>query len=164
MTIHSVEQILDGAIALLLYGSGGWLSCSLVTFVATRQVVKPDDAIAEAALSDAVGSVVSQETVLIAANETIFIEVMPEIVSEVLPNTGFAVEAPPMVCQPVNWKKWKVGELRQASMTRVCGVRISPIGSSRKLAKADLIAQYEQALKRMTYEQPGLALRREKTA
>jgi len=164
MTIHSVEQILDGAIALLLYGSGGWLSCSLVAFVATRQVVKPDDAVGSAAAEEAVSTASKKATSV----EVTSIEVIHETISKglpkELPEIAFAVEAPPMVCQPVNWKKWKVGELRQASITRVCGVRISPIGSSRKLAKADLIAQYEQALKRMTYEQPGLALRREKTA
>ncbi|MEL7351465.1 MAG: hypothetical protein AAF171_25235 [Cyanobacteria bacterium P01_A01_bin.116] len=53
-------------------------------------------------------------------------------------------------CEPVNWKQWKVGDLRKASLYKACGVRIRPIGSRRNLPKADLIAQYEQNLKRLT--------------
>ncbi|MEO1395501.1 MAG: hypothetical protein AAFV90_21575 [Cyanobacteria bacterium J06634_5] len=53
-------------------------------------------------------------------------------------------------CEPVNWKQWKVGDLRKASIYKACGVRIRPIGSRRNLPKADLIAQYEQNLKRLT--------------
>ena len=55
-----------------------------------------------------------------------------------------------IVCEPVNWKKWKVADLRKASIAKICGVRTRPIGSRRNLPKADLIAQYEQQLKRLT--------------
>ncbi|MEM6868773.1 MAG: hypothetical protein AAF528_10375 [Cyanobacteria bacterium P01_C01_bin.121] len=55
-----------------------------------------------------------------------------------------------IVCEPVNWKKWKVADLRKASIAKICGVRTRPIGSRRHLPKADLIAQYEQQLKRLT--------------
>ncbi|PZO56955.1 MAG: hypothetical protein DCF15_07725 [Phormidesmis priestleyi] len=58
--------------------------------------------------------------------------------------------AQPIICEPVNWKKWKAADLRKASIAKVCGVRMTPIGSRRKLTKADLIAQYEQTLKRLT--------------
>lgn len=56
----------------------------------------------------------------------------------------------PVTCEPVNWKKWKAADLRKASIAKACGVRMTPIGSRRKLTKADLIAQYEQNLKRLT--------------
>ncbi|MGB7487878.1 MAG: hypothetical protein WA901_16930 [Phormidesmis sp.] len=56
----------------------------------------------------------------------------------------------PILCEPVNWKQWKVADLRKASMAKVCGVRIRPIGSRRNLSKADLIAQYEQQMRRLT--------------
>ena len=56
----------------------------------------------------------------------------------------------PIICEPVNWKKWKAADLRKASIAKVCGVRMTPIGSRRQLTKADLIAQYEQTLKRLT--------------
>ncbi|MGD1899672.1 MAG: hypothetical protein ACFB16_22345 [Phormidesmis sp.] len=55
-----------------------------------------------------------------------------------------------IACEPVDWKKWKVADLRKASVAKVCGVRTRPIGSRRNLPKADLIAQYEQQLKRLT--------------
>ncbi|MEL7070960.1 MAG: hypothetical protein AAGN15_20270 [Cyanobacteria bacterium J06581_3] len=55
-----------------------------------------------------------------------------------------------IVCEPVNWKKWKVADLRKASFAKSFGVRTRPIGSKRNLPKADLIAQYEQQLKRLT--------------
>ena len=80
------------------------------------------------------------------------------------PSIVSAPEISPIVCEPVNWKKWKVGELRQARITSVCGVRTTPIGSKRKLKKADLIAQYEQNLKRMTYDGETATVQSEKIA
>lgn len=160
MTISSVEQILDSAIALLMYGSGGWLSYSLVAFVVTR----PKASVYRGA--DKV-TTVSKEIVSTSSEGIISIEVMPEVTTETPTETVSvvqAVEVSKITCQPVNWKKWKVNELRQTNITRVCGVRVSLIGSSRKLTKPDLIAQYEQNLKRMTYEQPGSVLQSEKVA
>lgn len=69
-----------------------------------------------------------------------------------------------IVCESVDWKRWKVGDLRKASIYKACGVRIRPIGSRRNLPKADLIAQYEQNLKRLTRKPPLLAERQEQTA
>lgn len=69
-----------------------------------------------------------------------------------------------ITCEPVNWKKWRVADLRKASIARVCGVRTRPIGSKRNLPKADLIAQYEQQLKRMTKPAPKRAIATEATA
>ena len=66
-----------------------------------------------------------------------------------------------IVCEPVNWKKWKVSDLRKASLAKVCGVRTRPIGSRRNLPKADLIAQYEQQLKRLTKQPPNPKLSEE---
>ncbi|MFK8182476.1 MAG: hypothetical protein AB8B99_03820 [Phormidesmis sp.] len=59
-----------------------------------------------------------------------------------------------LVCEPVNWKLWKVADLRKASVAKACGVRTRPIGSRRNLLKADLIAQYKQNLKRLTKPAP----------
>ncbi|MEL6816024.1 MAG: hypothetical protein AAFP03_14625 [Cyanobacteria bacterium J06598_3] len=69
-----------------------------------------------------------------------------------------------IVCEPVDWKRWKVGDLRRASIYKACGVRIRPIGSRRNLPKSDLIAQYEQNLKRLTKKPPVLAVRQNQTA
>lgn len=59
-----------------------------------------------------------------------------------------------IVCEPVNWKLWRVADLRKASVAKACGVRTRPIGSRRNLLKADLIAQYQQNLKRLTKPAP----------
>jgi len=69
----------------------------------------------------------------------------------------------PILCEPVNWKLWKVADLRKASMAKVCGVRIRPIGSRRNLSKADLIAQYEQQMRRLT-KSPMKRTRKEEVA
>ncbi|MBE9062800.1 hypothetical protein [cf. Phormidesmis sp. LEGE 11477] len=66
------------------------------------------------------------------------------------PTESIPTEFAPIVCEPVDWKKWKVSELRKASIAKTCGVRTRPIGSRRNLLKADLIAQYKQQLKRFT--------------
>lgn len=71
---------------------------------------------------------------------------------------------PKIVCEPVDWKRWKVGDLRKASTYKACGVRIRPIGSRRNLPKMDLIAQYEQNLKRLTKKPPLLTVKHDKTA
>ncbi len=68
-----------------------------------------------------------------------------------------------IVCEPVNWKRWKVADLRKASIAKVCGVRIRPIGSRRNLSKADLIAQYEQQMRRLT-KSPTKRTRQEEVA
>ncbi|MGD1864580.1 MAG: hypothetical protein ACFB0D_08495 [Phormidesmis sp.] len=81
---------------------------------------------------------------------------------------GVSVHASPstavIVCEPVDWKKWKVADLRKASIANICGVRTRPIGSRRNLPKADLIAQYKQQLKRLTKAQPKLVLKKENVA
>ena len=169
MTIQSVEQALDSAIALLMYGSSAWLSYSLIAFIVTR----PKRAVGKKAVEKlpSTGSIsievmpeaIATDLVVEAAEVSPAEQPLPEVVPAVdrvpaapvplLPPAVVPDPAPlPIVCEPVNWKKWKVSELRQASITKVCGVRTSPIGSKRKLKKADLIAQYEQNLKRMTYE------------
>lgn len=55
-----------------------------------------------------------------------------------------------IVCEPVDWKKWRVADLRKASVAGACGVRTRAVGSRRNLLKADLIVQYKQQLKRLT--------------
>ena len=149
-----VERVLDWAIALFMYGSGAWLSYALVRFVVTRPKASADMV---------VGKVPAVEA---ASAGSISIEVIEEPVPLPLlpPSIVPSPTPPPIVCEPVNWKKWKVGELRQASITSVCGVRTTPIGSKRKLKKADLIAQYEQNLKRMTYEGETVAVQNERIA
>lgn len=185
MTIQSIEQVLDSAIALLMYGSGAWLSYSLVAFVATRprsavEAMADDEmpsggsisieVISELISTDLVAEAVEEVQTAVTSTETNSSEVVPAAKAAVAPVPLLPpaivpeIVPPPIVCEPVNWKKWKVGELRQASITKVCGVRISPIGSSRKLKKADLIAQYEQNLRRMTYEKGKVEVQDEKIA
>ena len=200
MTIQSIEQALDGAIALLMYGSGAWLSYSLAAFVVTRSKASVNqDLLAtqkssarlaspqaagpafEAAVSKGSISieVMPEATTAISTVETAtesettepLQAVFPEPIAVELPLSSQSLviqptqpKTPSIVCEPVNWKKWKVGDLRESSITQVCGVRTSPIGSSRKLKKADLIAQYEQNLKRMTYELSEIAMQSEKIA
>ncbi|MEL6553703.1 MAG: hypothetical protein AAFQ63_09635 [Cyanobacteria bacterium J06621_11] len=69
-----------------------------------------------------------------------------------------------ITCEPIDWKKWKVADLRKASIANVCGVRTRPIGSKRNLRKVDLIAQYEQQLKRLTKAAPQLHKKEEDVA
>ncbi len=66
------------------------------------------------------------------------------------PILTYSMEPVQITCEPVNWKKWKVGDLRKANLAHACGVRVRPVGSRRNLTKTDLIAQYEQQLKRYT--------------
>lgn len=69
-----------------------------------------------------------------------------------------------IVCEPVDWKKWRVADLRRANIAKICGVRTKPIGSKRNLRKVDLIAQYEQQLKRLTKAAPEVLQKQEDVA
>jgi hypothetical protein len=69
-----------------------------------------------------------------------------------------------IACEPVNWKKWKLSDLRATNIAKECGVKTQPIGSRRNLNKADLVAQYEQNLKRLTKAPPKQADREKKKA
>ena len=190
MTIQSVEQALDSAIALLMYGSGAWFSYSLLAFIITRprKTVKETTVKTESSYTGSISievmprlmpreeskekSVeewVEKPTEKSVKHSSIEVTVpaakTPAVPVPLLLPPAVPAPAPlPIVCEPVNWKKWKVDELRQASIAEVCGVRTSPIGSSRKLKKADLIAQYEQNLKRTSYEANAIAAQNEKIA
>jgi hypothetical protein len=61
---------------------------------------------------------------------------------------------PAITCAPVNWQQWKVSDLRKANIAQACGVKTRPVGSRRTLTKADLVAQYQQNLKRLTQAPP----------
>lgn len=152
MNIDAIDKTLDSAIALLMYGSGAWLACALPTFIVTRSNTRSKETVRHQS---------SQVDTTAAEVGSISIEVSPEVLP-VEPEQPSVL--PEIICEPVNWKKWKVGDLRKANITRVCGVRVSPIGSKRKLLKADLIAQYEQNLKRMTSARPDLTVQSEKIA
>ena len=191
MTIQSVEQALDSAIALLIYGSGAWFSYSLLAFVITRpqkaakRTTVEMDSVSTGSISiEVIPRLMLKESFVetsaveksVKKPKEISIETSVEKIAEKpvdkpvdKPVKSPLIEVPkhaplPVVCEPMNWKKWKVDELRQASIAKACGVRTSPIGSSRKLKKADLVAQYEQNLRRTTYEVNAIAMQNEKIA
>ena len=124
MTIQFIDHALNIVLTGLVYGSEAWAVAAFGLYVATRERPSAD---------------LKAATVVEPAAKPI-----------VLPASTCAVEPIEITCEPVNWKSWKVGDLRKANIAQTCGVRIRPIGSRRNLPKADLIAQYEQQLKRFT--------------
>ncbi len=124
MTIQFIDHALNVVLTGLVYGSEAWAIAAFGLYVATHE--RPSADLKAATVVES------------AANPTI------------LPASTCAVEPIEIICEPVNWKNWKVGDLRKASIAKTCGVRTRPIGSRRNLSKADLIAQYEQQLKRFT--------------
>ncbi len=178
MTLKLIDQALTTAISLLIYGSEFWLTLAFTLYVATHYhhdaneklektlpaakipILEKDSAIPVQASIPVQTIVVSEK----APSTKVFSEkFIPSSLS--LKATAPKARTPkslsanissattvsqPIICEPVNWKKWKAADLRKASIAKVCGVRMTPIGSRRKLAKADLIAQYEQNLKWLT--------------
>lgn len=158
MDIQAIDKALDGAIAFLMYGSSAWLACALPVFVATRS----KESVQKVLKQDVFEPDVLKQDVPLAEATVEPPKESEAKKSKALPCTAYFPAPPEISCEPVNWKKWKVGDLRKANIVRACGVRISPIGSSRKLLKADLIAQYEQNLRRMTSENLELTSLNEK--
>ncbi len=169
MTLKLIDQILTAAISLLVYGSEFWFTLAFTLYVATHNpekqektlpVAKPpafekDSFIPAQAVSSRAISV-SEKTLStkVFSEKSLSPKVAsPKPLSAKISSKKISSQktlSQPITCEPVNWKKWKAADLRKASIAKACGVRMTPIGSRRKLTKADLIAQYEQNLKRLT--------------
>lgn len=177
MTIKFIDQVLDIAISTLVYGSEIWFAYAFSLYVATHELetskkvadknLEPLSTAAAADFSEIIKKKETKPKVKVAIKSE---ATAPQAKSPtVLPPIVLPVASPRLVvqqisCEPVNWKKWKVDDLRKVSIARACGVKSTPVGSRRKLTKADLIAQYEQNLKRMTKRSPACSGGREKTA
>ena len=182
MTIQFIDQVLNIAISSLVYGSEIWLAYVFSLFVATHQleslkqpaerktqrVSSTADSVRSSKLSQqeiepqaietqvtAPGKVTAKETAS-KTKQQVALSAAVSPASQVCP----PIQQQQITCEPVNWKKWKVDDLRKASIARACNVKSTPVGSRRKLTKADLIAQYEQNLKRMT-KQPSARLKKQ---
>lgn len=143
MTIQFIDHALNIILSGLVYGSEAWIVSAFGLYVATRE--RP---------STELNAAVTTESIVIADEVRTVKKVAAVKANQKanlpIPAATHSVEAVKIVCEPVDWKKWKVGDLRKANIAKTCGVRIRPIGSRRNLSKADLIAQYEQQLKRFT--------------
>ncbi|EDX86556.1 hypothetical protein S7335_4261 [Synechococcus sp. PCC 7335] len=140
MTIEFIDHALNIVLAGLLYGSEAWVIGAFGLYIATRE--SPSSSSASA---------------MFVATETTDVESKLEEIVKAKSNFERSVAILPypaefaqIVCEPVDWKQWKVSDLRKASVAKTCGVRTRPIGSRRNLPKPDLIAQYKQQLKRLT--------------
>lgn len=136
MTIEFIDHALNVVLTGILYGSEAWIVAAFGLYVATHK--RPVTSSAFATID--IDAVETQFTTRKAVEVTSRIELPTPILSY--------SAASEIVCEPVNWKVWKVSDLRKADIAETCRVRTHSIGSSRKLSKADLIAQYEQQLKR----------------
>ena len=152
MTLSAIDQALNVLLTGFIYGSGTWIACAFCTYVMTQR--------RRQRMTRPVRSA-QVEPPVVQSLKSAKSAVQREI-------EGVSVHASPstavIVCEPVDWKKWKVADLRKASIANICGVRTRPIGSRRNLPKADLIAQYKQQLKRLTKAQPKLVLKKENVA
>lgn len=177
MTIKFIDQVLNIAISTLIYGSEIWFAYAFSLYVATHEL-KTSKKVADknleplstaAAAADFLEIIKKKETepkvkVAIKSEATASQAKSPIVLPAATPVAAPRLFVEQISCEPVNWKKWKVDDLRKVSIARACGVKSTPVGSRRKLTKADLIAQYEQNLKRMTKRSPARSREREKIA
>ncbi len=174
MTIKFIDQVLNIAISTLIYGSELWLAYAFSLFVTTHELETPKKAVdknlkplSAAAVPDFSEIIKEKETEprIVIKAEVAAPEAKNPIVSPAIaPVASSHLVEQQISCEPVSWEKWKVTDLRKASIAQACGVKSTPVGSRRKLTKADLIAQYEQNLKRMTQRSPARSQEREKIA
>ncbi|NJM99736.1 MAG: hypothetical protein HC800_23670 [Phormidesmis sp. RL_2_1] len=54
---------------------------------------------------------------------------------------------PEIVCEPIDWKLWKVKELRETALRNIFNIKVRKDGRASR--KRDLISQYEKAMKCM---------------
>ena len=180
MSIKLIDQILNVAIASLIYGSEMWFVCAFSLYVAGRSkkaktsavhtevrtdlnkqktgdiqiIITPSVQAEPAAKAEPVVVAPSQKAVSKTTPEQSTFNLSSKTPVQPVKVAGKKAALQAIACEPVDWKKWKVGDLRKANIAKVCGVRSRPIGSRRTLPKADLIAQYEQNLKRLTKSPP----------
>ncbi len=166
MIFGLIDQALNVVMTGIVYGSEMWIACAFGLYVATQDpVVQKDvhEAKTQAKQKLADGSAgtpqpkpahkINQKIKPRRAKPTVVVGFEPvRSVSTQVTREPNGCES--IACEPVNWKQWKVADLRRASIAQVCGVRIRPIGSPRHLPKSDLIAQYEQQLRRLTKTPP----------
>ncbi len=169
MTINFIDQVLNIAIAALVYGSEIWFTYAFSLYVATHKLEsskqpaqKKTQTLLPAKAPDLSTNLSQREAPRQAIEPKV--TASPATTVKVPSNTPVHSGIQQITCEPVNWKKWKVNDLRKASIACVCGVKATPIGSRRKLTKADLIAQYEQNLKRMTKLPPARTRKQAQTA
>ena len=155
MTIEFIDPALNVVLTGLLYGSEAWMIGAFGLYVATHRRPTSLSVSATSCATMGMTGTDAEVTPQKAAQATSQTELTAPIFSD--------LEDPvQIVCQPVDWKKWKVGDLRKANIAKACGVQPRPIGSSRNLSRADLIAQYEQQLNRFT-QLPATARAKQKT-
>ncbi len=167
MNIKLIDQGLNVAIAGLIYGSEVWFLCAFSWYVASRRSKATSELPSTAQLAEIPTAAEMPEMPMVAeipqplASGTLEISIFHAVepkIAEVQPNwVDQALTVQAIACEPVNWKKWKVNDLRDASIAKECGVKTQPIGSRRNLTKADLVAQYKQNLKRLTKAPPKQA-------
>jgi hypothetical protein len=179
MSIKLIDQGLNIAIASLIYGTEGWFLFAFSLYVAKRQVAKRQVAKRPAqATSSTIFSTASSTAALTTKVPEVPVTTSPSpeqgtiqiSITQPAARPASVIERKPtdirpkpterktplqaISCEPVNWKQWKVSDLRAVNVAKECGVKIRPIGSRRNLTKADLIAQYDQNLKRLTKSPP----------
>lgn len=174
MNIKLIDQILNVAIASLIYGSEMWFVCAFSLYVVGRSKEAKTTPVRTKIRTDlskqktgdvqiSITPSAEAEPVIVVSAQKAVPETTPEQSTFNLSSktpvqpvkvAGNKAALQAIACEPVDWKKWKVGDLRKANIAKVCGVRSRPIGSRRTLTKADLIAQYEQNLKRLTKSPP----------
>ncbi len=142
MTIEFIDHALNVVLTGLFYGSETWIVSAFGLYVATHERPTPS-------YSQKKDTVSNRSVVQTKDNTSKTTKALP-IGKPPTPILTYPTEPVQITCEPINWKKWKVSDLRKANLAKICGVRTRPIGSRRNLTKTDLIAQYEQQLKRFT--------------
>ncbi|KPQ33681.1 MAG: hypothetical protein HLUCCA11_17560 [Phormidesmis priestleyi Ana] len=194
MNIKLIDQALTAAITGLIYGSEIWFTYALSLYVVRRSLSrshpgtiqidifpsakKPVEVAVEQALLEpalkltlkpALEQPVTSQSILSTQNSLDLPLIAPalpitEVTKVIKSQKNTLITQHAISCEPVNWKQWKVSDLRKANIAKACGVRTRPINSSRNLIKADLIAQYEQNLRRFTQAPPKVAVQKNRIA
>ena len=138
MTYETIDNFLTLAITALLYGTGLWLVAAFTTFVATHDDFANNDG---DRLPDSKPVQTQQES-----PQQPIEAVEPEVAPSTQNEAPKQLSTNAISCEPVNFKLWKVADLRCPKLRESFGIPLREKGQARAHRKTELEALYRQAM------------------
>ena len=144
MTYETLDNFLTLAITALLYGTGLWLVAAFTIFVATHDNFANNNG---DRLSESKPVQTQQESPQ-QPIEAVEPEAAPPTQTEA--SDQLSTEQIAITCEPVNYRLWKVADLRCPKLREAFGIPLRPAGQNRAYRKAELEALYRKAIESAT--------------
>lgn len=142
MTYETFDNFLTLVLTVMIYGTGLWLAIAFPLFVVRRELSTNPEEKLEPNSTQAI----AQSDV---GTKTEAQQLQPAVIAE------FEEASTPIVSEPVDFRHWKVADLRRPKLRQAFDVPLRPAGQSRPHSKSELVGLYMAAMSRIcTSDQP----------